>query len=101
MTGHAQDLVQLRIGEDVHDRLRTLKDAVKVPAPEFRPYYGDPRIRIPMDVRLFQENGKLEIVLACTISKPLPEEELLHEVQHHLEKLNMSLSILAAESGGL
>lgn len=77
---------------------KTVEYGMAIPVPEPRPWFvhDDGRQRIPMDVFMLRElDGKLRIVVDCHIPDvPLDNlDGVTHEIQYHMEMLNMALSV--------
>jgi hypothetical protein len=92
---------QLRLGETVEDRQRFESDAEAVrqakealPLPEYRHYYGNWGIRIPMEVRAQQSGGKLLLLIEFDADINITPE-VCHEIEHHTEKMNQAVALAA------
>ena len=91
--------VQVRIIEDPGFPMEFVETrGTPLKAPEYRPWHGDPRTRIPMNVWLYQKNNHIKILVSFDTPKTPHIEEVQHEIQFHLEKLNMALSIISNQA---
>ena len=96
---------QLSVLEEPSEQLQARAEAVRIEGepvhrPEQRHYYGDPSMRIPMDVFMSRDlDGTTRILIeAHTPAIVLPIRQLTHEVQHHIEMLNRALSIIVSSA---
>jgi hypothetical protein len=93
------ETVQLRIIQDPGFPMEFVEaKGTPLPAPEYRPWHGDPRIRIPMKGWLYRNNNHIKILVSFDMPKTPPIEEVKHEIQFCLEKLNMALSTISTQA---
>lgn len=96
---------QLKLGETVEDRARIeaeaeeIRQAVPVqPIPEYRHYYGNWGIRIPMELRVANMAEKTVLLIELDQAINLQDPDIIHEIHHHTEKLNMALALAAKQA---
>ena len=88
--------VQVTLGEPPEDQLKMIEAPKEpVPAPEPSSWF-DSRQRIPMDLHAWRGECGLWIIALCDIDFPKEKmDEARKEVQYHMERLNMALTVIA------